>query len=59
MAKNKSRRVPYEIRWKPLNGGRDGGYGKVKSFIAHLSDPNQASKKLRQPGQVVSVRRAR
>ena len=56
---HKKKRGPYEIRWKPTNAGRDGGYGSVRSFIATLKNPNDASKKLRKRGIIISVRRAR
>jgi len=53
-----SKRGTYEIRWKPING-KNGGLGPVKSFMTTLSDPKQASKKLRAHGYIVSVRKVR
>jgi len=53
------KRGQYEVRYKAINGGKRGGYGPVKSFIATLKDPNDANKKLRTRGIIISVRRLR
>lgn len=49
----------YEIRYKVVDGGKNGGLGPVKSFRATLSSPKQASKKLRARAVIISVVRAR
>ena len=54
-----SKRGVFEVRYKPTNHGRDGGFGPVKSFLTNASCPTAAGKKLRKPGIVVSVRKYR
>lgn len=49
----------YEIRYQETGAGRDGGLGPVRSFLATLSSPKKARKKMRRNGVIVSVTRAR
>lgn len=55
----KKKRGPYEVSYKPTNGGSRGGLGPERSFIATLSRGSaaEAKKKMRTPGIIVSIRR--
>ena len=55
-----SKRGSYEIRYKVMGAGRDGGYSPVKSCVLTLNRPGDASKKLRQKNAtIISVQKAK
>ena len=59
MGRSGNKRGQFEISFKPSNGGKNGGLGPERSFIATLSkgSSSEAQKKLRTPGIIVSIRR--
>lgn len=56
----KNSRGPYDITFKVIGAGRDGGLGPKKSVVLYLSKPSDAKKKMRQKNSVIiSVLKAR
>ena len=47
----------FRVKFKELNGGRDGGLGEVKSFKTTARDSQGACRKLRKKARILSVRR--
>lgn len=53
-----NKRGSYEARYKQANAGKNGGLGPVKSFV-FFGKPGDARSKMRRPGIIISVRKAR
>lgn len=47
----------FRVKFKELNGGKNGGLGEVKSYKTTARDPQAAAKKMRKKGKILSVRR--
>ena len=56
-----NKRGTYEIRYREIGTGRDGGLGPTRSFLATLSrgSVKEASKKMRRHGVIVGVSKSR
>ena len=53
-----SQQCLFRVKFKELNGGRDGGLGEIKSFRTTARTPQDAARKMRKKGRVISVRKA-
>jgi len=47
----------FKVKFRELNKGRDGGLGDVKSYKCFAKDGNDAARRLRKRGRIISVRK--
>lgn len=47
----------FVVRFQPQNG-KNGGFGKAKTFTTSAKNSGDAARKLRTPGKIISVRKA-
>lgn len=47
----------FRIRFQEFNKGRDGGLGPVKSFKTSAKNGNDAARKLKKRGKIISIRK--
>ncbi len=50
-------RFRFRVRFKELGTGRDSGDGEVKSYKCKAKNCNDAARRLRKRGRIISVRR--
>lgn len=50
-------RFKFRIRFRELDKGRDGGLGPVKSYKCVARNGEDAKRKLRKRGRIISVRK--
>jgi len=47
----------FRVKFKEINGGKNGGLGEAKSFKTTARNPQDAARKIRKKARILSVRR--